>query len=75
MLGMTLRSVACAWCSSELKVPSPDVGAEGYFLLPRTCRHCAGQNLVEVVGASARTVKRRRARRRSNTVKIRVAAG
>ena len=72
---MTLRTVACAWCSGELKVPAPDVGSDGYFSLPRACRHCAGQNVVEVVGTSARAVKRRRARRRTTTQKIRVAVG
>jgi hypothetical protein len=56
---MTLRAVACAWCNAELLVPSPDVG-DGYFLLPRQCRHCAGQNVIEVSSGIARTVKRRR---------------
>ena len=71
---MTLRTVACAWCNGELKVPAPDVGSDGYFLLPRMCRHCAGHNVVELVGNIARTVKRRRTRRRTNTQKIRVVA-
>jgi hypothetical protein len=71
---MTLRAVACAWCNEEMKVPSPDVGVEGYFVLPRACRHCAGQNVVELVGSQAHAAKRRRSRKRSITQKIRVAA-
>jgi hypothetical protein len=71
---MTLRSVACAWCNGELKVPAPDVGSDGYFSLPRACRHCAGQNVVELVGTTAHAVKRRRSRRRNTvTQKIRIA--
>ncbi len=71
---MTLRSVSCAWCNGELKVPAPDVGSDGYFVLPRACRHCAGQNVVELDGANARAAKRRRARKRAITQKIRIAA-
>ena len=71
---MTLRSVECAWCNSELKVPAPDVGTDGYFVFARACRHCAGQNVVELDGMQARAAKRRRPRKRSVTQKIRVAA-
>jgi hypothetical protein len=70
---MTLRSVPCAWCSEELKVPAPDVGAGSYFLLPRACRHCAGQNIVELAEGIAQVSKRRRAARR-DTAKMKVAA-
>jgi hypothetical protein len=73
---MTLRSVACAWCDAEMRVPAPDVGSGGYFVLPRSCRHCAGQNTVELDGPQTRAEKRRRngVRRRSTTQKIRIAA-
>jgi hypothetical protein len=58
-----------------MRVPSPDVGLGSYFVLPRSCRQCAGQNVVELDGAQARAEKRRRnARRRSTTQKIRIAA-
>ncbi len=66
-----LRSVRCAWCSAEIKVAAPNVGREGYFLLPRNCRACAGNNLVELQGAVASVRQVRRTRRRGpNTVKI-----
>ena len=71
---MQVRAVACAWCNSEMRVPAPDVGSDGYFVLPRACRHCAGQNVVELVGSIARAAKRRRARRPTTTQKIRIAA-
>jgi hypothetical protein len=49
------------------------VGNEGYFSLPRACRFCAGQNVVELNGAAASAVKRRRGRRRASTTqKIKV---
>ncbi len=67
-----VRAVACAWCQSEMRVLAPDVGSEGYFVLLRACRHCAGQNVVELVGSIARAAKRRRARARTTTQKIRV---
>jgi hypothetical protein len=56
-----------------MRVGAPDVGIDGYFVLPRCCRHCAGQNVVELVGELSRTAKRRRPRRRGP--KIRAAAG
>lgn len=62
---MTLRAVTCAWCSAEMKVPDPCNGGEGYFVLPRRCRQCAGNNLVELDGALAIVRQQRRARRRS----------
>jgi hypothetical protein len=71
---MEVRAVACAWCNGEMRVPAPDVGTDGYFVLPRACRHCAGHNVVELVGSMARAAKRRRARPRTTTQKIRVAA-
>jgi hypothetical protein len=69
---MQLRAVECAWCQSEMRVPAPDVGDDGYFVFPRACRHCAGHNVVELVGSVARTARRRRARR--TTQKIRLAS-
>jgi hypothetical protein len=71
---MQVRAVSCAWCNGEMRVLAPDVGGEGYFVLPRACRHCAGQNVVELVGTLARAAKRRRIRRGTTTQKIRVAA-
>jgi hypothetical protein len=70
---MTLRPVACAWCNAELLVPAPDVG-DGYFLLPRQCRHCAGHNVIEVTGGTARTVRRRRQRTQTQKI-LRAARG
>jgi hypothetical protein len=57
---MPVRGVPCAWCGAELKVPAPDVGRGGYFLWLRECRHCAGQNLVELSDGVARAAKLRR---------------
>ena len=72
---MQVRAVACAWCESEMRVAAPDVGSDGYFVLPRACRQCAGQNVVELVGTIARAAKRRRGRKPATTQKIpRVAA-
>ncbi|HZS39813.1 MAG TPA: hypothetical protein VFF06_23430 [Polyangia bacterium] len=65
-----LRSVRCAWCSAEMKVAAPNVGRDGYFLLPRQCRDCAGNNLVELTGSIAQVKQVRRTRRRINTHKI-----
>ncbi len=67
---MTLRAVACAWCSSEMKVPDPVCGGDAYFVLPRRCRHCAGNNVVEIDGALSIVRQQRRARRRSNTMRM-----
>ena len=51
VINMTLRAVTCAWCSAEMKVPDPVRGRDGYFVLPRRCRQCAGNNVVEIDGA------------------------
>jgi hypothetical protein len=67
---MTVRAVTCAWCSAEMKVPDPVKGGDGYFVLPRRCRECAGNNVVEIDGALSIVRQQRRARRRSNTQKI-----
>ena len=70
---MTLRSVACAWCGEELRVATPEVGGDAYFLLPRRCRSCAGNNSVEVSGAVAHVAKivRKRLRPQSlDTAKV-----
>jgi hypothetical protein len=64
---MADRSVICAWCSTEMKVPSPEVGNEAYFLLPRRCRECAGHNIVELAGSIATVAKVERKRRRART--------
>lgn len=53
-----------------MKVAAPNVGREGYFLLPRQCRDCAGNNLVELTGAVALVSQVRRARRRPITRKV-----
>lgn len=68
---MTLRAVTCAWCSAELKVPDPVRGGDGYFVLPRRCRQCAGNNLIEIDGALSIVRQQRRAgRRRTTTRKV-----
>jgi hypothetical protein len=67
---MTLRAVTCAWCSAEMMVPDPVRGRDGYFVLPRRCRQCAGNNVVEIDGALSIVRQQRRQRRRSNTQKI-----
>ncbi len=64
---MTLRAVACAWCHGEMQVPDPIGGRDGYFVLPRRCRHCAGNNLVELDGKQAIVRQQRRSRRQSST--------
>jgi hypothetical protein len=72
---MTLRAVTCAWCSAEMKVPDPVHGGDGYFVLPRRCRACAGNNIVEIDGALSIVRQQRRARRKRThpTQKISVA--
>ncbi len=60
---MTLRAVACAWCNVEMCVPDPIDGGEGYFVLPRRCRHCAGNNIIELDGGEASVQQQRRPRR------------
>ena len=69
MSSMTLRAVTCAWCSAELKVPDPVGGREGYFVLPRRCRQCAGNNLVEIDGALSIVRQQRRSRRQGTTTR------
>ena len=69
MVGMTPatpeRVVPCAWCNAEMRIAAPNVGREGYFILPRQCRACAGNNIIELTGAVAEVHQHRRARRRS----------
>lgn len=65
-----MRSVSCAWCSAEMKVPDPVRGGSGYFVLPRRCRSCAGNNVVELDGPQAVVRQQRRPRRRPVTQKI-----
>jgi hypothetical protein len=67
---MTLRAVTCAWCSAEMMVPDPVRGRDGYFVLPRRCRQCAGNNVVEIDGALSIVRQQRRARRPTRTQKI-----
>jgi hypothetical protein len=64
-MSMTLRAVACAWCAAEMKVPDPVAGADGYFVLPRRCRACAGNNVIELDGTRSMVHQQRRGRRRS----------
>lgn len=59
------RIVPCAWCNAEMRISAPNVGRDGYFVLPRQCRHCAGNNVVELTGSIAEVHRLRRARRRS----------
>jgi hypothetical protein len=70
VISMTLRAVTCAWCSAEMMVPDPVRGRDGYFVLPRRCRQCAGNNVVEIDGALSIVRQQRRQRRRTNTQKI-----
>jgi hypothetical protein len=67
---MTLRAVACAWCHGEMQVPDPIGGCDGYFVLPRRCRHCAGNNLVELDGAQVIVRQQRKQRRKTTTQRI-----
>jgi hypothetical protein len=64
---MTLRAVACAWCEAEMKIPDPVRGGNAYFVLPRRCRACAGNNVIEIDGPRSIVKQQRKARRRSNT--------
>lgn len=61
-----VRIVPCAWCNAEIRVAVPNIGRDGYFVLPRQCRHCAGNNIVELTGAVAEVRRLRRGRRRSS---------
>jgi hypothetical protein len=70
VITMTLRAVTCAWCSAEMMVPDPVRGRDGYFVLPRRCRSCAGNNVVEIDGALSIVRQQRRQRRKSTTQKI-----
>jgi hypothetical protein len=58
-----------------MKVPDPVHGGDGYFVLPRRCRACAGNNIVEIDGALSIVRQQRRTRRKRThpTEKIRVA--
>lgn len=51
-------------------VPDPIPSSDGYFVLPRRCRHCAGNNLVELDGSEAIVRQQRRPRRRSITQRV-----
>jgi hypothetical protein len=72
VINMTLRAVTCAWCSAEMKVPDPVRGGLGYFVLPRRCRQCAGNNVVEIDGALSIVRQQRRQKRRPTTQRITV---
>jgi len=50
-----------------MKVPDPARDADGYFVLPRRCRACAGNNVIELDGAISVVRQQRRARRQSDT--------
>lgn len=69
-MSMTLRAVTCAWCSAEMKVPDPVRGRDGYFVLPRRCRQCAGNNVVEIDGALSIVRQQRRQKRHPTTQRI-----
>jgi hypothetical protein len=71
---MTVRSVACAWCGANLQVGAPEIASDAYFVLPRRCRDCAGNNIVELVGAAAivaRVVRKRTRPRAVETARLR----
>jgi len=51
-------------------VPDPVRGQGGYFVLPRRCRQCAGNNVVEIDGALSIVRQHRRGRRTTHTQKI-----
>lgn len=70
MINMTLRAVTCAWCSAEMMVPDPVKGRDGYFVLPRRCRQCAGNNLVEIDGALSIVRQQRKQKRNTSTQRI-----
>jgi hypothetical protein len=53
-----------------MKVPDPVGGADGYFVLPRRCRACAGNNVIELDGALSIVQQQRKNRRRSDTQRI-----
>ncbi len=67
---MTIRAVACAWCNGEMRVPDPIAGGDGYFVLPRRCRHCAGNNIGEIDDGEASVQQQRRQRRKQITQRI-----
>jgi hypothetical protein len=48
-----------------MRIAAPNVGRDGYFVLPRQCRACAGNNIITLTGAIAEVCQHRRARRRS----------
>ena len=49
-----------------MKVPDPVHGSDGYFVLPRRCRACAGNNVIELDGMLSVVRQQRRARRHNN---------
>jgi hypothetical protein len=50
-----------------MKVPDPVHGSDGYFVLPRRCRACAGNNVIELDGMLSIVRQQRRARRQADT--------
>jgi hypothetical protein len=53
-----------------MQVPNPQAGNDSYFLLPRRCRHCAGNNLIELDGAEAIVRQQRKPRKRTTTQRM-----
>jgi len=45
-------------------------GRDGYFVLPRRCRQCAGNNLVEIDGALSIVRQQRKQKRNTSTQRI-----
>jgi hypothetical protein len=57
-----------------MKVPDPVHGGDGYFVLPRRCRACAGNNVIELDGMLSVVRQQRRARRHAETQTQRASA-
>ena len=53
-----------------MMVPDPVKGRDGYFVLPRRCRQCAGNNLVEIDGALSIVRQQRKQKRNTSTQRI-----
>jgi hypothetical protein len=53
-----------------MQVPDPISGHDGYFVWPRRCRHCAGNNVIEVEGAEATVRQQRKTRHRTTTQRL-----
>jgi hypothetical protein len=53
-----------------MRVPDPVSGREGYFVLPRRCRACAGNNVVEIDGPVSIVRQWSQARRRATTQRL-----